>query len=80
MAKTIKVNRVANFILVNNYECYEGEEYFIPMWLNVDKIVRLYPGADINGRDLTAIELGENVIEVVETRQEILALIGAYLC
>lgn len=77
MAKTIKVNRMANFILVHLYECSEGEETLFPLWLNIDKIMCFYPGEDINGRDLTTIEYGKDSIHVIETRSEILALIGA---
>lgn len=66
---------MAKFIKVRKYSCYQGEDIFLPVWLNVDKIVCFYEGTSVNGHDLVIIEYGEDDISVTESIQEILTLI-----
>ena len=66
---------MAKFIKVRKYSCYQGEDIFLPVWLNVDKIKCFYEGTSVNGHDLVIIEYGEDDISVTESIQEILTLI-----
>ena len=66
---------MATFIKVTKYSCFQGEDIFLPVWLNVDSIKCFYEGTSVNGHDLVIIEYGEDDISVTESIQEILTLI-----
>lgn len=66
---------MAKFIKVKKYSCFQGENIFLSVWLNVDKIMCFYEGTSVNGYDLVIIEYGEDDISVTESIQEILMLI-----